>query len=265
MVVLTLKKPSHTLSQRISLLCMSMAMPFAVLAADLSDIAREGEKKFAEAESSQAKIDELIDGAQDRLIRYRGLLKQVEGLNEYNQQLSAQIEGQKDLLQRFDKSLSQVALIERQMSPLVSTMVDALAKFVELDLPFNVGERLQRIAFLEDSLVAADIDVAERFRQVIEAYQIENEYGRKIDSYQAIVELDGQRREVDVLRVGRLAMVCQTKDAALVGRWSAENKRWELIDNITYRSAIRNGIKVANKQASIDILTLPLPAPEVAR
>ena len=81
----------------------------------------------------------------------------------------------------------------------------------------------------------------------------------------AIVDLDGQRREVDVLRVGRLAMVCQTKDAALVGRWSAENKRWELIDNITYRSAIRNGIKVANKQASIDILTLPLPAPEVAR
>jgi len=244
---------------------MSMAIPFAVLAADLSDISREGEKKFAEAESSQAKIDELVDGAQDRLIRYRALLKQAEGLNKYNQQLSTQIEGQKDLLQRFDKSLSQVALIERQMSPLVSTMVDALAKFVELDLPFNVGERLQRIAFLEDSLVATDIDVAERFRQVIEAYQIENEYGHKIDSYQAIVDLDGQRREVDVLRVGRLAMVCQTKDAALVGRWSAENKRWELIDNITYRSAIRNGIKVANKQASIDILTLPLPAPEVAR
>ena len=265
MVVLTLKKPSHTLSQRISLLCMSMAMPFAVLATDLSDIAREGEKKFAEAESSQAKIDELVDGAQDRLIRYRALLKQADGLNEYNQQLSTQIEGQKDLLQRIDKSLSQVALIERQMSPLVSTMVHALAKFVELDLPFSVGERLQRIAFLEDSLVAADIDVAERFRQVIEAYQIENEYGRKIDSYQAIIDLDGQRREVDVLRVGRLVMVCQTKDTALVGRWSAEDKRWELIDNITYRSAIRNGIKVANKQASIDILTLPLPAPEVAR
>ena len=100
---------------------------------------------------------------------------------------------------------------------------------------------------------------------MIEAYQIENEYGHKIDSYQAIVDLDGQRREVDVLRVGRLVMVCQTKDTALVGRWSAEDKRWELIDNITYRSAIRNGIKVANKQASIDILTLPLPAPEVAR
>ena len=265
MVVFTLTKPSHTLSQRISLFCMSMAMPFAVLAADLSDISREGEKKFAEAESSQAKIDKLVDDAQDRLIRYRALLKQAEGLNAYNQQLSTQIEGQKNLLQRFDKSLSQVALIERQMSPLVSTMVDALAKFVELDLPFNVGERLQRIAFLEDSLVAVDVDVAEKFRQVIEAYQIENEYGHKIDSYQAIVDLDGQRREVDVLRVGRLAMVCQTKDAALVGRWSAENKRWELMDNITYRSAVRKGIKVANKQASIDILTLPLSAPEVAR
>ena len=114
-----------------------MAMPFVVLAADLSDIAREGEKKFAEAESSQAKIDELVDGAQDRLIRYRALLKQAEGLNKYNQQLSTQIEGQQDLLQRIDKSLSQVALIERQMSPLVSTMVDALAKFVSNELLFS--------------------------------------------------------------------------------------------------------------------------------
>jgi hypothetical protein len=238
-----------------------MVKPNITYSAQLEDVSRESEKKFAEARSSQSRIDDIVAGTHDRLIKYRAMRKQAEGLTAYNEQLSTQIEGQKDLIRRFDKSLSEVALIERQMSPLVATMVEALAKFVELDLPFNISERFQRIAFIQDSLAAADVDVAEKFRQVIEAYQIETEYGRKIDSNQAIVELDGERREVDVLRVGRLTMVCQTNDTTLSGRWNTSTERWEVLDNITYRSAIRKGIKMAKKQASIDILTLPISAP----
>jgi len=117
------------------------------------------------------------------------------------------------------------------------------------------------MAFIQDNLLAANIDVAEKFRQVIEAYQIENEYGRKIDTYQDIVNLHGNDQEVDVLRVGRIAMVCQTKDTETSARWNNDNKTWEILDNITYRNAIRYGIKMAKKQVSIDILTLPITAP----
>jgi hypothetical protein len=70
---------------------------------------------------------------------------------------------------------------------------------------------------------------------------------------------------VDVLRVGRIAMVCQTKDTTVSARWDNEQKTWEILDNVTYRNAIRNGIKMAKKQASIDILTLPIAAPEAAQ
>ena len=235
------------------------------LAANLEQIQSIGEKKIEANQKSQGKIDKIVAGAQERLIQYRSLLKQIEGLEAYNKQLSTQVASQENLIQRFDESITQVALIERQMSPLVAKMADSLEKFVELDLPFHTAERQERMAFIQDNLVAADIDVAEKFRQVIEAYQIENEYGRKIDSYQDIVNLNGIDQEVDVLRVGRIALVSQTKDTRTSASWNNDSKTWDVLDNVTYRNAIRQGIKMAKKQASIDILTLPIAAPEVVQ
>ena len=168
------------------------------------------------------------------------------------------------MIERFDQSISRVALIKRQMSPLLSSMVDSLEKFVELDLPFHTAERQERMALIRENLASTEIDMAEKFRQVIEAYQIENEYGRKIDSYQSIVDLNGVEYEVDVLRVGRVALLCQSKDTKISARWDNAEKRWVELDNATYRSSIRKGIKMAKKQASIDILTLPISAPELA-
>jgi len=231
----------------------------------LDEVQQVGEKKMSEAVKSQEKIDKIVEGAQERLIQYRSLLKQIEGLEAYNEQLSTQVAGQLNLIARFDASISQVALIERQMAPLVEKMAASLQDFIELDLPFDFEERQERMAFIQDNLAAADIDVAEKFRQVIEAYQIENTYGRKIDTYQDIVTLNGTEQDVNVLRVGRIAMVCQTKDATTSARWDNDNRTWEVLDNVTYRNAIRNGIKMAKKQASINILTLPIAAPEVAQ
>lgn len=241
-----------------------MLLSFSIFAqaATLEQVQNEGEKKLLEAEQSQKKIDKVVEGAQERLIQYRSLLKQIEGLEQYNQQLSTQVASQEDLIQRFDLSINQFSLIERQMLPLVTKMAESLALFVELDLPFHIEERQERIAFINESIHAANIDVAEKFRQVIEAYQIENEYGRKIDSYQDIVELNGAEQEVDVLRIGRVAMVCQTKDTQISARWDNDQKNWIVLDNATYRNAIRKGIKVAKKQTPIDILTLPVSAPK---
>jgi hypothetical protein len=233
--------------------------------AALDEAQQVGEKKLVEADKSQKKIDKIVEGAQERLILYRSLLKQIEGLEAYNEQLSIQVAGQENLIARFEASISQVALIERQMAPLVEKMATSLDDFVELDLPFHIEERQERMAFIQDNLSAADIDVAEKFRQVIEAYQIENTYGRKIDTYQDIVTLNGNDQEVDVLRVGRIAMVCQTKDTRTSAHWDNDNKAWAVLDNVTYRNAIRQGIKMAKKQASIDILTLPIATPEVAQ
>ena len=220
-----------------------------------------GEQKVADGQQSQEKIDKIVDAQQAKLIEYRALLKQQDGLEQYNEQLATQVKSQEALIERFDSSITQVAKIERQMLPLTTRMVDALGTFVELDLPFHEIERQERLAFVQDTLQKADVNVAEKFRQVLEAYQIENDYGRKIDTYQDIVEIDGQPSEVDVLRFGRVALVAQTRDATTTAVWNHDAKQWETLDAGTYRNSVREGIKMAKKQASIDLVTLPIPAP----
>ena len=257
--------PTGYLKKSIVISASLLLLTTVANAQTLNQIQQEGEKKLVEAEQSQKRIDKIVEGAQERLIQYQALQKQIEGLKAYNEQLSTQVASQEDLITRFDNSITQVSLIERQMAPLVTRMAASLEQFVELDLPFHSAERQERVAFIKENLVAADLDVAEKFRQVIEAYQIENEYGRKIDSYQEIVNLNGNDYEVDVLRVGRIALVCQTKDTTMSARWDTNANAWEVLDNVTYRNPIRNGIKMAKKQASINILTLPINAPEAAQ
>ncbi|MBV62064.1 MAG: hypothetical protein CMH65_12290 [Nevskiales bacterium] len=241
---------------------LTAAAPLA--AQTLDQVVDQGKAKAAEGRQSQEKIDSIVDAKQEKLITYRALLKQREGLEQYNKQLSTQIEGQEALIRRFDTSIDQVAQIERQMLPLITRMTEALTDFVELDLPFHETERLERINFVQDSVSKPDLNVAEKFRQVLEAYQIENDYGRKIDTYQDIIDINGEEREVDVLRVGRVALVAQTRDAATTVVWNHDEKAWQELDAGTYRNSVRQGIKMSKKQASIDMVTLPIPAPTAA-
>ena len=59
-----------------SLLLVAVVTLFAqgACAAALAEIQKEGEKKLVEAEKSQKRIDVIVAGAQERLIRYRALM-----------------------------------------------------------------------------------------------------------------------------------------------------------------------------------------------
>ncbi len=233
--------------------------------AQLDAVVEQGQAKVAEGQKSQERIDSVVNAQQAKLIEYRALLKQIEGLQQYNEQLSTQVAGQLALIDQFDSSVEQVAQIERQMLPLIIRMSDALTDFVEIDLPFHETERAERLEYIKRTTSRADVSVAEKFRQIIEAYQVEIDYGRTIDAYQQIVQLDGGETEVDVLRFGRIVMAAQTKDANRTAVWNPKSNAWEPLSAGDYRNSIRHGIRMAKKQASIELITLPIAAPESAQ
>ena len=99
---------------------------------------------------------------------------------------------------------------------------------------------------------------------MLEAYNIEAEYGRKVETYSETLTIGGQERQVNILAVGRVALVYQTKDAAETGAWDKSSGSWVALSSGDYRSAVLQGIKIAKKQASIDVMQLPISAPEEA-
>lgn len=234
----------------------------AVQATTLDQILAVGEAKNDAARKSQAKIDKLADETRDLLTDYKTVMKQIDGLMVYNARLQRQIDNQMKRIDEIDESIDQVTVIQRQMTPLVIRMIDGLEKFVELDVPFHMEERQRRISFLRSNLDRSDVSVAEKFRQVLEAYKIENEYGRKIDAYKGSVDIDGVERDVNFLRVGRVALLYQTTDTEISGAWDQASRSWVPLERGEYRNAIMKGLRIARKEASIDLMNLPVAAPE---
>ncbi len=231
----------------------------------LNAILQVGKDRNAAAAKSQVKIDKLAEETRELLTDYKTVMKQVDGLIVYNKRLQKQIDNQMRRIEDIEASISQVTVIQRQMTPLVIRMIDGLEQFVELDVPFHIDERRQRIAFLRGNLDRSDVTVAEKFRQVLEAYKIENEYGRKIDAYKGTVDIGGVERDVNFFRVGRVALLYQTTDTEVSGAWDQASGSWVELDSGEYRNAIMKGLRIARKEASIDVLNLPIAAPEAAK
>jgi hypothetical protein len=234
----------------------------AVQASTLDSILAVGKSKNDAARSSQAKIDTLADETRDLLSDYKTVTKQVDGLKVYNARLQRQIDNQVASIATIDENIDNSTVIARQMTPLVIRMLDGLENFIELDVPFEQKERLNRVEGLRSSLDRADVSVAEKFRAVLEAYNIELQYGRGMNTYRGSIDIGGNEREVDFLRMGRIALAYQTTDGALSGAWDNTNKSWVELPSGDYNSAIRKGIRISKKQASMELLKMPIAAPE---
>ncbi len=210
---------------------------------------------------SQSKIDEIKEDTRDLLTQYKQVMKIVDGLKIYNLQQERLIRNQETEMADLNQSIDNVTIIERQIGPLIQRMIDNLEKFVELDLPFLKTERAKRIEFLKDALDRADVSVAEKFSQVLQAYQVENTYGTTIEAYSDFVDLNGASRQVDMLKWGRIALVFQTSDGEITGAWDNKARKWEILPD-KFRAGVRDGIRIARKTMTADFVTLPIPAPE---
>ena len=217
-----------------------------------------------DAKAVQERIDTISDQTDDLLSQYRTVLKQIDSIHLYNRQMRDLLAAQEAEIASLLDQVDRVQSVGRSVTPLMLRMLDAIEKFVELDVPFLIDERSERMASLHEMMGRADVTTAEKFRQIMEAYQIENEYGRTIEAYRATLDIDGRETTVDFLRFGRIALVYQSLDESLSGRWDQESRSWVPLDS-SHRSSIRQGLRIARKQTAPDLIRLPLPAPTDAR
>lgn len=252
-------RPNSWLSPLILLVGAALAGPAA--AASLADIYQVAERINQQAKASQTKIDALTEETHQLLNEYKTVLKEVEGLRVYNRQVENQIRSQNEEMAELAESIDKVTVIERQITPLMLRMIDALEQFVSLDLPFLLDERTRRVEQLRTMMDRADVAVSEKFSQVLRAFQIENEYGRTMEAYSDTINIAGVERKADILKVGRVALVFQTPDGEETGMWNKNDQAWEVLGD-EYTTPVRNGIRMARKQLSVDMLTLPLTGPE---
>ena len=226
----------------------------------LRAIVGEETKAQGDAAAAQQRIDRLDDETQKMVTEYRQLVAETESMRTYNEQLGAQVPEQAKEIESVERQLHEIETTQREVLPMIQQMLDTLERFVSLDVPFLVEERHRRIANLQDMMGRADVTVSEKYRRVVEAYQIEMEYGRTLEAYEARLGDTADARTVEFLRVGRVALMYQTLDRKETGYWDAHQRQW-VIDN-GYGHAFAKNIEVAKKMRAPDLLVVPVAAPQ---
>ena len=223
---------------------------------DIEEILSENENNFSLSEKSQSEVNDLSTEKDSLLAEWKVVVKQVEGLKIYNEQKRRQIKAQEERMVTLAEQTRQVVVIQRQIPPLMERMADSLEQFVSLDAPFSLDERVKRINQVRATLSDPKVTASEQVRQVLEAYNIEREYGRTIETYEDAIVIDGEEKVVNILRIGRLALMYQLKDQSQAGIWDSEQNDWVEVSG--YRLPVRDGIRMANKTAPLDLLAVPV-------
>ncbi len=252
-------------SSILAVVLLAVISPFVCAADEIAVIQSEGKRRIGENRAAQETINRISDRTADLVAEYETQIKIVDGLRVYNDLLDKQIADQAAEMAAMEQSIEQVSTMERQIVPLMVRMIDSLEKFIALDVPFLRKERDERVSQLRRMMARSNLTAAEKLRRIVEAYQIENEYGRTIEAYKGTIWAQGKPREVEFLRVGRITLMYRSVGGEQVGMWEAASRQWKLLPASEFSGQLTTGFRIARKQMAPELLILPVPAPEIRR
>ena len=223
----------------------------------LSDLQKAEAKIFKASEKSQKKIDNIYEQTLDLLADYRNTVDEAEILSGYNDHVQRMVDDQNASIRSLEKQIAGIDKTKQGVVPLMYKMIDTLEKFVDLDVPVNLVSRKERIQGLREVMGNSNVSVSEQFRLVLEAYEIEANYGTVFGVYQAELDFGGQKLTADFLHMGRIAFVAQSLDMKNSWVWNNETRSWDELGD-EYAKAITDGIRMARKQLPLDLTKLPV-------
>ena len=244
-------------SHAVIMLVLVSASPQMGWAQSLDNVAETAQAATSDGVTSQARINQLDDEAGALTRDYRAALKQLTSLRAYNAQLEKLIVAQKAEMVSVRQQIEDVTHVDRTIVPLMFRMIEALDQFVALDVPFLSDVRRARVQNLRHLMDRADATAAEKYRKILEAYEIENEYGRTIEAYEGDMDIRGEARRVAFLRIGRVALIYQTLDGAESGVWNQKTKAFVDLDG-DFDRELRTALRVAKQQAGAELLVVPV-------
>ncbi|MDW3081507.1 DUF3450 domain-containing protein, partial [Vibrio sp. 1403] len=158
----------------------------------------------------------------------------------------------------LNEQIEQIAQTRQGVVPLMYHMLEGLKRIVASDKPIRKAQREERIAKLDDLMTRADVADAEKFRRILEAYQIEMDYGTKLGIYQGKINLDANEKvEADVLYLGRVSLVARSLSGDKFWSWSQQQQAWQPVGS-EQKTELDKAFAMANKQIAPSMLTLPV-------
>jgi hypothetical protein len=212
------------------------------------------QKKQSAAPAAQASAPAASRGEQ-----YAQLLADADTMRTYNQQIEQLIVSQQEDIASLNAQLANLDATAAAVGPLLDRMYEKLSSFVAADLPFLPDKRATSMEQLKQ-IMEGEGDYFNKYRRLLEVYQIELEYGRTMEAYRGKLE-DG--RDADFVHVGRVTLLYRTTDGTESGYWDTASRKW--VADADYARAINDALSIAQEKSAADLITVPVPAAEEKR
>lgn len=228
---------------------MIVALFCSELCADSFDASRNVIRETNETlKASQETINDADTEGEKMFSEYKAVMKEIDNYKVYNRQLADIVKSQETEMAVLQKDIDNIETTRQAVMPFMERMITGLERFIASDLPFLPEERAVRIRMLKENMKRADISIAAKYRQILDAYQIEIDYGKTVESYQGTI--DGKK--VNFLKVGRIGLYTITPDKKECAAWHPGEGKWQVLDDIDYHLAVTKAINIAKKQRAPD-------------
>jgi len=192
--------------------------------------------------------------------RYARALADAEITARYNTQIEQQLRSQEREIASLEQQIANMDATAVDVQSMLQRMYDDLVQFVQNDVPFFKEERDERIARLTELMQNVEASPSEKFRRLMEAYQIEMEYGRTMTAYRQKLA-DG--RDAEMVRLGRVVLLYRVMEGGETGYW--DNERKQFVPDPGSATAIEEALSIAKEERAPDLIVVPVPAPQGVR
>jgi hypothetical protein len=209
-------------------------------------------------QETQEQEDGWADEKASLITRLKEKRLQQELLSKQQERLRKQVALMQERVTESKRRVEEVERIRLEMRSFLDETFLRLYEQINSELlPFLVEERQKRLERLEGLLLDDAVSTAEKFRRLMEALQIEADYGRGMEVVREPVRLGQESLIMDVLRIGRLSLFSRTPDGTHIAVFDQAAGSWQTLPQ-SYNRDLRHAIEVANKTRPVEIVRLPL-------
>jgi len=237
---------------------------FSLGAAFVSLRAQEGKslsdtvaKTVETQQQTQKKQEAWAEEKNDYTARYRAAKAQVDYLEKTKAFEQNEVASLDAGIAELNRRMVESAKLKDNLEDSLNVVVDRLDGWVKQDIPFLVQERQQRLASLREVIAKPEVSGAEKLRRVLEALQVEANYGNTVDVSQERIKVGNDEVSADVIRVGRVSVFWRSPDGKRVGEYDRATNQWVELDR-KYVESISNVREMVMRLRSTKVITLPL-------
>lgn len=208
-------------------------------------------------QQTQKKQEAWAEEKSDYAARYRAAKAQVDYLEKTKAFEEKEVGSLDAGIAELERRMVESAKLKDNLEDSLNVVVNRLDGWVKQDIPFLVQERSDRLASVREAIAKPEVTGAEKLRRVLEALQVEANYGNTVDVSQERIKVGNEEISADVIRIGRVSVYWRSPDGKRVGEYDRASKQWVEMDK-KYLNSIADVREMVMRLRSTKVITLPL-------